>query len=219
MTHCVAGIVVMVVLLAGAAPGWSQQQYLYAPKAVNAGEKVQKKDGVLVREVEVRKGDTLFGISRRFSGHGTYYPQILLFNEIKDPNLIYPGNLLRIPVSRNSAPERAAKPGLQGRAAEAPPAEPVAAVPAVDTKHAAAEDTKRELKHAAAAPSRGARQPAAAASSEQLLFERAIKAYRHEDLRTALELFDRFLDEYPSSALAADASLYKAECYLKQSGQ
>jgi LysM repeat protein len=222
MTYRMIGIAVVTVLLAYAAPGRGQQLYLYAPKPVPAGEQVQKKDGVLVQEVEVRKGDTLFGISRRFSRRGSYYPQILLFNDIKDPNLIYPGNLLRIPVSRGAVPGRqAVKPRLQLQEPSAPPAEPAAAVPAVETNKSAGEDRKRDLKHKAAAPATGAKQPATAAavSSEQLLFERAIKAYRQDDIPTALDLFDRFLAEYPASALAADASLYKAECYLKQSGQ
>ena len=58
-----------------------------------------------------------------------------------------------------------------------------------------------------------------AAASEQMQFEQAMKAYRKDEYRTALRLFDRFLAEHPSSPLAADASLYKAECYLKQSNQ
>jgi TolA-binding protein len=57
------------------------------------------------------------------------------------------------------------------------------------------------------------------AASEQRQFERAVKAYRLGDYRRAVELFDRFLADYPASSLAADASLYKAECYLKQSSQ
>ncbi len=226
MTHCVVGLVVMVVLLAGAAPGWSQQLYLYAPRPVAAEEKIQKQDGVLVQEFEVRKGDTLFGISRRFSGRGSYYPQILLFNDLKDPNLIYPGNLLKIPVSRKSASDQAGHYRTQSQAPGIPSTEPIAAAPAGDLKTGtAAAEKKRDVKHKAAAPAiiqaKGARQPAtsAAASSEQVLFERGIKAYRQNDCTAAVELFDRFLAEYPSSALAADASLYKAECYLKQSGQ
>ena len=205
MTHCVFGIVLAIALFAGATPGWSQQFYLYAPKPVTAEKKIQKKDGVLVQEVPVKKGDTLSGISRKFSGHGSYFPQILLFNDIKDPNKIYTGNALKIPVSRSGV-----------------------AAPASDNstgdlkKGAAVKKKKREMKHKAAAPAtqgNSAKQPPAAAASEQRLFERAIKAYRQDDYRTALELFDRFLADYPSSALAADASLYKAECYLKQSNQ
>ena len=54
-------------------------------------------------------------------------------------------------------------------------------------------------------------------SAGQRLFEQAIKAYRQDDCRTALDLFDRFLANYPTLPQAADASLYKAECYMKLS--
>lgn len=213
MTHSVFGIVIAIALFAGVTPGWSQQFYLYAPKPVAVEEKIQKKDGVLVQEVPVKKGDTLSGISRKFSGHGSYFPQILLFNEIKDPNKIYTGNVLKIPVSRS---------GVTGQAANSQVQSPL---PGVRKQGAAVKKKKRDMKHKAAAPAvpnakSAKQQPAAvAATSEQRLFERAIKAYRQNDYRTALELFDRFLADYPSSALAADASLYKAECYLKQSNQ
>jgi len=198
MTHSVSGMVLAILLLAGVTPGWSQQQYLYAPRPVAAGETVRKSDGVLVQEVAVKKGDTLSALSRTFSGRGSYYPQILLFNDIKNPDRIYTGDVLRVPVSRR----------------------------AVTGQAAAATEKKRARKHTAAAPARtharhASQQPAGAvaASAEQRLFERAIKAYRQDNYRTALQLFDRFLAAYPASALAADASLYKAECYLRQSSR
>ena len=53
----------------------------------------------------------------------------------------------------------------------------------------------------------------------QQLYEKAVKAYRRDDWRTALELFDRYLADNSGSPLAADANLYKAECYLKLSAQ
>jgi LysM repeat protein len=225
MTRYVFGIAVTIVLLAGATPGRSQQYYLYAPTAIATGEKVQKTEGVLVQEVSVKKGDTLYGISRTFSGHGIYYPQILLFNDLKDPNKIYPGNVLKIPVSRSGVTGQVANPQLQSQILGAPSAGLVTDIPARDLKKdTAVAEKKRDLKHKAVAPAitqaKSAKQPAVvAATSEQKQFERAIKTYRQEDYRTAVELFDRFLADYPSSALAADASLYKAESYLKQSNQ
>lgn len=226
MIQCVFGMVIAIVLSAGVAPGWSQQYYLYTPKPVGADEKVRKKDGVLVKEVSVRKGDSLYKISRKFSGHGSYFPQILLFNDIKDPNRIYPGNVFKIPVSRSGVRDRAAETPERRKASGVPSAGPLSDSSAGNLKKGAAvERKKRELKHKAAATAskhaKSAEQPTAvvAATSEQRLFERAIKAYRQDDYRTALKLFDRFLADYPASALAADASLYKAECYLKQSNQ
>jgi TolA-binding protein len=61
--------------------------------------------------------------------------------------------------------------------------------------------------------------PETNAVAGQKLFEAATKAYRKDDCRTALELFDRYLADNSNSPLAADANLYKAECYLKLSAQ
>jgi nucleoid-associated protein YgaU len=107
--------------ITGVTPGLSRQQYLYVPEPVAAGGKVLKEAGILVQEVSVRKGDTLYRISRRFSGHGSYYPQILLFNDLKNPDRIYPGNVLRIPVAR-SGMTGAEKVALAKRAAGKVPA-------------------------------------------------------------------------------------------------
>jgi LysM repeat protein len=173
----------------------------------------RKEEGLLVQEVAVKKGDTLYGISRTLSGHGMYYPQILLFNEIKDPNRIYPGDVFRVPVSRNAVAGRTDGAVLQTPSPVVPVSESAAVIRQTgDPKKAAV---------TAAKPARNTKQPisAADASAEQKQYERALKAYRQDDYRTALELFDRFLADYPASVLAADASLYKAECYLKQSNQ
>lgn len=44
----------------------------------------------------VKRGDTLWAIARKYLGSGTKYPQIAQENGIKDPNLIYPGQVFRI---------------------------------------------------------------------------------------------------------------------------
>jgi len=54
---------------------------------------------------------------------------------------------------------------------------------------------------------------------EQESYAAAINAYRKEEYKKALSLFSRFLELYPSSALAPDASFYKAESLFKLSGQ
>ena len=45
------------------------------------------------------KGDTLWGIARQFYGDGSAYKRIAAANSaiIKNPNLIYPGQVLTIP--------------------------------------------------------------------------------------------------------------------------
>ena len=81
---------VMALLLFGATASWGGD-YLYSPAPVE-GEAVG--DGVLVREVTVKKGDNLSRISKRYSGRDYYYPQILLFNDIKRPHWIQIGQVL-----------------------------------------------------------------------------------------------------------------------------
>lgn len=46
----------------------------------------------------VQRGDTLWHIARSFYGKGTEYHKIVKANRISNPNLIYPGQELRIPV-------------------------------------------------------------------------------------------------------------------------
>lgn len=237
MTRRLCGTAVALLFLSLAPSAWSQQYFLYSPKPVSPQETKPAKDDVLVREVPVRKGDTLFGISRTYSGHGSYYPQILLFNDIKNPDLIHTGDSIKVPVTRKQAVERPAEAVRKPRDVTAAPSvkQPVAARTATQSP---AELPISELKRADGLKA-GKKQEAAkkkaergqkgavrvkqtappVASDSQALFEKAVKAYRQEDCRTALVLLDRFLADNPASPQAADASLYKADCYLKLSGQ
>ena len=45
----------------------------------------------------VQKGDTLWAIAKRYYGNGNQYPKIVQANNIKNPDLIYPGQKLLIP--------------------------------------------------------------------------------------------------------------------------
>ncbi len=48
---------------------------------------------------EIKKGDSLWKIARKFYGNGNRYPDIFEANKevIKDPDLIFPGQKIRIP--------------------------------------------------------------------------------------------------------------------------
>lgn len=52
------------------------------------------------RFYEVKKGDTLSRIAKEMYGNANKYPVIFEANKpmLKDPNLIYPGQVLRIPI-------------------------------------------------------------------------------------------------------------------------
>jgi hypothetical protein len=246
---------ILVLLVCAAFPAWGQQYLLYSPQPVETAQKKPSQDGVVVQEIEVQKGDTLFGLSRKFNGHGMYYPQILLFNSIKDPNLIYPGKNLKIPVSpnetRSEPPEIKpdamhkikATPDKQSAVKKETPSSVVATVPSStsstelslsDLKSVGAgkpKTTNRQQKKAAVQAKKKPTQEKTAVAplppahksssiaSGQKTFEAAVKAYKHDDCRTALELLDRYLADNSGSPLAADANLYKAECYLKMSAK
>ena len=53
-----------------------------------------------VEYYEIQKGDTLWAISSKFLGKGNRYNEIFEANRevIKDPDLIYPGQKIRIPL-------------------------------------------------------------------------------------------------------------------------
>ncbi len=200
MTPCTRCTAVIMLVLCMALPAWSQQYLLYTPQPVDSDQKPSPQDGILVQEIKIQKGDTLSGLSRKFSGKGRYYPQILLFNQIKNPNLIYTGNTLRIPLSQSNkkgAVQVAQSPSLEYPAVKVPTAHRPAA----------------RKKTSSAAPA------ANSSTAGQKQYESAVRSYREGDFRAALEQFDRFLADNSSSPLAADANLYKAECYLKLSTQ
>ena len=218
---CKTALALLILSLSASAFG--QNDFIYTPRLATSGEKTSPKDGVLVREIQVRKGDTLSGISHRFNGRGSYYPQILLFNSIKNPHLIHDGDLIRVPVTR-SEPAEQRKPAMAPPHAQQTSAkqntQPVSELSLSDLKA-----TKPVSGKKAAGNSRTQKRRAAAHSirtqtaSEQRQFNLALKSYRRENWAAALQLFDRFLADNPSSPLAADASLHKADCYLKLSNQ
>lgn len=272
-----AAVLLLLCTLTPSASG--QQYYLYESKAVTDDEKAaNREDGVLVVEVPVEKGDTLYAISRKFSGKGTYYPQILLFNKIENPDLIYAGKSLKVPVTKTDDQSRpapakvsAAKSRRHNSAKKTAKSKAVASVPARQLRSAAPAATPAtelslsDLKNrdgagsnnrtekkkvasqapvseksekdfaatraASQAPPRDKKEKAGGsktggeqvsggdATASQKLFEKAVSAYRRDDFNAALELFDRYLADNASSPLAADASLFKAECYLKLSSK
>jgi LysM repeat protein len=229
-------------------------------------------EGIIVQEIDVKKGDTLYDISRKFSGHGMYFPQILLFNSLQNPNLIYPGHKLKVPITEHASTDEGSESKPSGRPDKAkaagdkkshPKKRYVTAAPlanatppaplqsgeislselrapgtansskiihrkktALPARNKTAPESSTVTKLSAPLPASYTRTlapqpqyPIADAISGQKLFEAAVKAYRVDDCRTALELLDRYLADNSGSPLAADANLYKAECYLKLSAQ
>ena len=199
-------------LIVSAAP-LAAKDYVYAPRLAEPGETVSTTEGLLVREVEVRKGDTLSAISKRFSGRGAYFPQILLFNSIKNPDLIYPGDLLRVPVGKNAKTAKGSK-----KPSASAPSPSVEKQKTADTGRAEEPKlTPQPAKPATAETKTAAGKPVA--SEEQVLYARGLAAYKKGDCKLAIGHFEKFIANYPESSLLADVSLYHADCLIKLSSQ
>jgi len=206
------------------------EDYLYLPQQVKKGESDQLgKDGVLVREVTVKKRDTLSGISKRYSGKGIYYPQILLFNNIKNPHWIHPGDVLRVPVtSKSSVTARQVSVGETEQTAQAVNGNETRRRPAAkkgksrSSKH---KDLAPQVANLHSAPSPLARESADTLKAqeigldEQTRYARALATARKGDCPESVKMFDEFIRLYPKSVLMSEATLNRAECYLKMSGQ
>jgi len=227
------GVILVVLTVSCVTPVRGEQLYLCTPRDAGTEEQGVDKGGILVREIPVEKGDTLSGISRRFSGHGSYYPQILLFNDVKNPDRIYAGSSLKVPVGRGTAEEtpesttsrssgKKGKRHADNRVSSAPHAALGALLPSqhkekpVADKHYSADNKGIPTGQAAPPPKRSS-SSRQGVESGQMLYNRALAAFRKDDFSTALELFNRYLAADPTSPQAADASLYKGECYLKLS--
>jgi LysM repeat protein len=184
--------IAMVITLACAALSAGAEEYhLYRPEKVQTKNIPTPGDGVLTRTIVIRKGDTLSSLSRRYGGRSSFFPQILLFNSIKNPDLIYAGDLLRVPVTGQE--------GSQGRMS----------------------GESLSTRKGGPSLERGRAYSAHAASGRagQHLFKRGVRAFDKGNYSLALDIFDDYLAAYPKSPDAPEAALYKADCYMKLSGR
>jgi hypothetical protein len=200
----------------------SSEYMLFSPRPLE-GELLmpERGKGVLVRRITIKKGDTLSQISRDFSGKGSYYPQILLFNDIRNPDRIFAGRELMVPISKQDALTKTF-PFKKNVSL------PVDKSTLRKTKRAdmtavkAAAPVKRKQRTIAKEPLPDKQTPGSESlvnTSEQDAYSKAVSAYDRGEYAMALSLFNRFLERYPSSSRDSDASLYKAECLLKLSDQ
>jgi len=198
LMHLILSIVCVIflsLLLPPLATAETSGYLLYLPANLDLAESTHQDAGVLVKKILIRPGDTLSGLSRHFNGKAHYYPQILLFNKIANPDRIYAGKELLVPVpSRPSRPrrERAAV-GRRSRVGGR------VATPSAETALQGGAKDKEVSGH--------------------VLYEQAVSLFISGKYREAIDLFSRFLLKYPASPLASDASLYRADCYLRLSEQ
>lgn len=71
--------------------------YNYTEVQTRVNQILSSKSTTNKRYYTVVKGDTLWGIAKRFYGNGSRYPEIVKANKIANPDLIYPGQILLIP--------------------------------------------------------------------------------------------------------------------------
>jgi nucleoid-associated protein YgaU len=76
-------------------PGEAIAAVVPAAASEAPGGKLQQVEGAVI----IRRGDTLWRISRRVYGHGVRYSTIYLANQtqIRDPNRIWPGQVFKVP--------------------------------------------------------------------------------------------------------------------------
>ena len=191
------------------------------------------KDGVSFREVTVQKGDTLYSISRKYSNQGATYAATLRFNNIDDPDQIVDGDIINVPLFQEKKAQQPA-PVTQLKSIAVVPSQSYVKRPEAEKSKTRFEQelsfvSQPAVKEALSLPAVQAPPvsvlvvtPQQQTSSNNLtigqeLFEQAVKSYRSGDCQTSIQLFGRFLAEHTGSVLAADASLFVADCYLKLS--
>lgn len=191
----ISGLILVLPLLLVHSSALAVDFLLYLPNPVDFAAPPLPGEGVLVKKITIKQGDTLAALSRQYSGKGVYYPQILLFNKIRNPDLIYAGQELLVPLpvrlsrKKRSYPSAASRTGSTVRLETQPLQKSVP----VDTAETAA------------------------SSAELRLFEQSVALFTQGNYQDALDSFNSFLKLYPHSPLVPNASLYRADCFLRLS--
>jgi len=77
--------------------GWMGDWLKITPTVIQTAKRVEREvQQYDVINYTVKKGDTLWEIAERYLGSGKKHPQIAQENNIKNPDLIYPGQVFRI---------------------------------------------------------------------------------------------------------------------------
>jgi LysM repeat protein len=174
---------------------WADEYFQYLPSSLETETTPPGEDGILVKKITIRRGDTLSNLSRHYAGRGYYYPQILLFNKISDPNRIFAGRELLVPVS---------SPVSRRKPAHTPPK----MTRDSNLRDAIRDPSGPKSREYEKRPSR----------AEQRLYKQAVALMDRGNYLRALNGFSLFLKKYPDSPLSPDAHLHRADCYLRLSG-
>lgn len=175
-------------------------------------------------ELRVAKGDTLWKFAKRYLARPQYYAQFLVYNNIKNPNRIYPGQILWVPLGplkdhpeifsgqpvprwillRSDLP---AAPQLSSPIQAGVPV-PLPAPP-VETGRSVTEKPSSSDREPPSSPK--AAPPVS--DPAQAEFEQDFDLFNRGDYSTAAGRFESFLVTYPDSPLRVKAEYYLAESY------
>ena len=185
-------------------------EYLLHKVPLDGGASTVRGDDWIVREIVVEKGATLWDYARTYLGKGYYYPHLLAYNDISNPNRIYEGKTLLVPTER--VRNYAGRETLEGRTWS------------VSFSGLALESlTKRPERKSAVriTPPKGAVKKeiprGIGTASEQREFDRAKALFDAGNYTKAARLFDEFVAAHPHSKLKVEALFYSAESNLKSS--
>ena len=203
---------VVVAMNGFSSPAASEEYLLYTPVPTAAPSlPADPAKGILTKTVTIQPGDTLTKISRAHSGRGSYFPQILLFNSIKNPDKIRAGAQLRVPMTRVAVQK--ATPGVRK-----------GGIKGIRPHHARKGGIKGVRPHHARkggvlASSKAVRQDKPGRPAENELFARGVNLFKKGAYEKAAAVFEEFGRAYPDSRRAADAALYKADCFMKSADE
>jgi TolA-binding protein len=190
-----ATIALAIILAVVASSANAEDYLLYKPQKTRSGDIPPPGDGVLTKTIIIQEGDTLSSLSRRYSGRSSFFPQILLFNNIRNPDLIIAGRSLRVPLARRGTADE-----VTGRETA--------------KKRAATGGYSK-----ASARMRTPRYSPVGGIAGKRLFNRGVSLFMNGRYREAIDIFDGYLAAYPGSPQASEAALYRADCYMRLSNR
>jgi len=76
---------------------YRQLSAVQVSKTGNVARTAEVKTATTAQTHIVKSGDTLSAICRKYYGDASLYPKLAAFNNIKNPNLIYVGDVIKIP--------------------------------------------------------------------------------------------------------------------------
>jgi hypothetical protein len=185
-----------------------------AGPGVGAEVRPVPKEIQVLTPLTIRKGDTLWRLSKKKLGKGGYYPQLLLVNPVKDPDRIFVGKVLWIP---SGTLER--HPDLAARLSGKTTTLVFPGLAAASSGESAGPPAARSVEKAGSAP--GGTQAAVARGKveEEDTEARMIGEWaRQEQCGKLLPASERFLVRHPESSQLVSVLWQQAECYRKLSG-